>query len=166
MLALAEPAVPADWALARALIEQYSAGLGVDLGFQDLARELAELEREYGPPAGALLLARGDAGVAGCVALRRLSPGIGELKRLYVVPGARGGGTGRRLVEAMLARARALGCARVRLDTLATMQAAQALYRSLGFRPIAPYRHNPLPGTAYFELQLDGDGHAERQLPV
>ncbi len=79
------------------------------------------------------------------------------------MPAARGSGAGRALVEAMLARARALGFARVRLDTLATMHAAQALYRSLGFRPIAPYHVNSLPGTAYFELELDGgDTHAER----
>lgn len=163
MLELAAPATAADWALARALIEEYSGGLGVDLCFQDIARELRELEREYGPPTGALLLARADGRTAGCVALRRLAPGIGELKRLYVVPAARGSGAGRALVEAMLARAPALGFARVRLDTLATMHAAQALYRSLGFRPIAAYRVNPLPGTAYFELELDGgDTHAER----
>ena len=166
MLDLTEPVTIADWALARALIEEYSTGLGVDLCFQDIARELRELEHEYAPPTGALLLARADGRPAGCVALRRFEAGIAELKRLYVLPTARGTGTGRALVEAMLGRARALGYARVRLDTLATMQAAQALYRSLGFRPIAAYRVNPLPGAAYFELTLDGDRHAERQLPV
>lgn len=157
MLELAEPATAADWALARALIEEYSRGLGVDLCFQDLARELRELAHEYAPPGGALLIARLDGRVAGCVALRRLEPGVGELKRLYVVPATRGAGVGRSLVERMLARARALGYARVRLDTLASMHEAQALYRSLGFRPIPPYRFNPLPGTAYFELHLDGE---------
>jgi putative acetyltransferase len=166
MLRLAAPADAADWALARALIEEYAAGLAVDLCFQDFARELAGLPLEYGPPQGALLLAREGAAVAGCVALRRLSPAIGELKRLYVRPQARGAGAGRLLVEGMLAAARTLGYARVRLDTLATMQVAQALYRSLGFRPIPAYRVNPLPGAAYFELDLDGEPDAERQLPV
>ncbi len=157
MLELAEPAAAADWALARGLIEEYSRGLGVDLCFQDLARELEELAQEYAPPGGALLIARLDGRVAGCVALRHLEPGVAELKRLYVLPAARGAGVGRALVGRMLARARALGYGRVRLDTLASMQEAQALYRSLGFRPIAPYRFNPLPGTAYFELDLDGE---------
>jgi putative acetyltransferase len=159
---LREPAGPDDWALARRLIDDYSSGLGVDLCFQDLAGELRDLERQYGPPQGALLLASAGGEAAGCVALRSLGPGLFELKRLYVVPAARGTGLGRALVEAMLARARALGGARVRLDTLATMHAAQALYRSLGFRPIAAYRVNPLPGTAYFELQLDGEPDADR----
>jgi ribosomal protein S18 acetylase RimI-like enzyme len=166
MLRLVTPADAADWALARPLIEEYSAGLGVDLCFQNLAAELAEPPREYGPPAGAFLLARAGAAVAGGVALRRLAPGIGELKRLYVVPAARGSVAGRALVEGMLERARRLGYAKVRLDTLATMTAARALYRSLGFRPIAPYRFNPLPGAAYFELDLCGEPDAERKLPL
>jgi ribosomal protein S18 acetylase RimI-like enzyme len=153
-LALAEPADAADWALARRLIEAYCRGLPVDLGFQDVDHELAHLPAAYGPPAGALLIARRAGEPLGCVALRPLADGVAELKRLYVLETARGAGVGRALVTAMLARARARGYRRVRLDTLASMAAAQALYRELGFRPIAAYRHNPLPGTAYFELEL------------
>jgi putative acetyltransferase len=162
MWQLIEPRDAGDWALARRLIDEYSRGLGVDLCFQDLAGELQDLERRYGPPAGALLLARRGGEAGGCVALRSLEPRLFELKRLYVLPAARGTGLGRMLVEAMLERARSLGGTRVRLDTLATMHAAQALYRSLGFRPIPAYCVNPLAGTAYFELQLDGDAHADR----
>lgn len=88
------------------------------------------------------------------MALKRLSDEACEMKRLYVRPGARGSGTGRALVEASIARARELGYAAMRLDTLPAMDAARALYLSLGFRPIDRYNDNPIEGVLFFELTL------------
>jgi ribosomal protein S18 acetylase RimI-like enzyme len=93
----------------------------------------------------------------GCVGLRRWHQNIGELKRLYVVPEARGHHLGAALARAALKDAVRLGFHRVRLDTVPSMASAIALYRSLGFREIEPYRHNPIPGAQYFELAIDGD---------
>ena len=101
-----------------------------------------------------MLVARVDGETAGCVALKRLPDGACELKRLYVRPAARGSGTGRALAEAAVERARELGYATMRLDTLPMMNAARKLYLSLGFRPIERYNDNPIPGVLFFELAL------------
>ena len=137
----------------RTLFEEYAASLGVDLGFQDFERELAELPGEYVPPAGRLLLAL-DAEPAGCVALRPFEPGVCEMKRLFVRPAHRGSGLGRLLAQAIVEAGRDAGYERMRLDTLPSMAAARGLYRSLGFVEIEAYRHNPIHGTTYFERAL------------
>ena len=87
---------------------EYIGGLGVDLSFQGVERELADTPGRYAPPSGTILLARDRQNLAmGCVALRAL-PTVGdcEMKRLYVRPEARGQDLGRRLVEAVIAFAR------------------------------------------------------------
>ena len=144
----------ADIATVRELLEEYAAALSVDLGFQQFGRELTELPGDYAPPGGALFVARRGAEPIGCVALRSLDERTCELKRLYVRPRARGGGTGRALTEAALAEARRLGNRRVLLDTLPGMDAAQRLYVELGFRDVAPYRPNPVEGARFLELVL------------
>ena len=86
--------------------------------------------------------------------LRPLGSGVCEMKRLYVRPAYRGHGLGRVLVEAVIAEAKAVGYRRMVLDTLATMEAARALYHNFGFRPIEPYYANPLCRVVYLGLDL------------
>jgi ribosomal protein S18 acetylase RimI-like enzyme len=140
----------------RPLFLEYADSLSFDLAFQGFTEEIAGLPGTYAPPMGALLLARVDGSAAGCAAVRRHGTTAAELKRLYVRPSYRGLGLGRHLTEAAIAIARELGYASVRLDTTPEMATAQSLYEALGFREIAPYRPNPVPGTRYLELDLSG----------
>lgn len=145
---LVRDARPDEVELIRELFLEYAGTLGLDLGFQDFERELAELPANY----VALLLCEVGDEVAGCAGVREFAPGVGELKRLYVRPAFRGHGLGRELSVKAIRRARDEGFGALRLDTLPTMEAAAALYGSLGFREIEPYRHNPVEGTRFFEL--------------
>ena len=114
-------------AVARALFEEYAAGLGIDLGFQGFDAELDRLGEMYGAPHGRLLLGLVDGQAQGCVAVRRLADGVCEMKRLYVRAAARGTGLGRLLAAGAVAAGRELGYERMVLDTLASMTAARAL---------------------------------------
>jgi putative acetyltransferase len=151
---IVEADTPESLQIVRELFEEYAAALEVDLGFQHFADELAGLPGEYRRPAGGLMLGFEGVEPVGCVAFRALEPGIAEMKRLYVRPSARGGGWGRRLAERVVSDARAAGYQRMRLDTLPAMRSAQGLYLALGFAEIAPYRHNPVPGARFLELDL------------
>src|SRR5204862_8268605 len=121
-----------------ALLREYEAGIGISLCFQNFDAEVAGLPGDYAPPGGAMLLARQAGGpeLRGCVAVRPVlgSPGLCEMKRLFVRPAGRASGLGRQLALAAMAEAGRLGYARMCLDTLPSMTAAQALYRALGFR--------------------------------
>jgi putative acetyltransferase len=151
---LTQPQSEDQWRQARQLVDEYAASLNVDLSFQNLAHELEHLTSEYASPTGAFLFAEENGAYVGCVGVRQFSGGIGEVKRLYVSPAARGRGVGRLLAEGIVAAAKQLGYTRLLLDTLPVMKEAQSLYESLGFKPTAPYRFNPVPGTAFLELAL------------
>jgi putative acetyltransferase len=148
-------ASPAQVAHARELFLEYAASLGFSLCFQNFDAELAGLPGDYAPPDGRLLLAEYDGQLAGCGALHRLEADICEMKRLYLRPQFRGKGIGRTMAERLMSEARAIGYKRMRLDTVGpVMKDAVAVYRKLGFKEIASYRENPMPGTLYMELAL------------
>ncbi len=142
-------------ALVRELFLEYAQSLGFSLCFQSFDKELANLPGDYSPPEGRLLLAQYEDQLAGCVALHKLEPGICEMKRLYLRPYFRGKGLGLALAQKILAEARQIGYGRIRLDTVEpVMKDAVAMYLRLGFREIAPYCANPIPGALYMELLL------------
>lgn len=154
-----------DIELIRRLFREYAEWLNVDLSFQGFEQELASLPGVYVPPEGMLLLAHAEGTPAGCIALRKIEQGVGEVKRMYVTPACRRQGLGRQLMQRLLEQARQVGYASLRLDTLASMTAARQLYTSFGFREIPPYYHNPLEGAVYMELHLVEPSPALKNIP-
>ena len=148
----------AETAALRDLIREYALTLKVDLCFQDLDGELAQLPGDYGAPRGALISIWVNQQLAGCCALRPLDTSdylmAGEMKRLYVRSAYRGLGLGRQMAEAILDTARATGYQHVLLDTLSDMEAARALYVDLGFVEIPPYYHIPIAGAHYLMVRI------------
>lgn len=135
------------------------------------AAQQAELRARYEgdtepgtPPSAAdvavVLVARDADGAAiGCGALRALEPGIAEVKRMYVVPEARGRGVSRQLLAALEAAARERGWSTLRLETGPRQPEAIGLYESAGYRPIGAfgvYVDEPDAGCSlYYERVLD-----------
>jgi putative acetyltransferase len=140
--------------IVRQLFIEYATSLGFSLCFQDFDKELAELPGEYAPPNGSLILAVDETEPVGCVALRKITEGICEMKRLYVKPELRGKGLGKQLVKAVIDEAIKIGYTKMRLDTVPVMKEAISLYRSFGFYEIKPYRENPIEGALYMEMDL------------
>jgi len=140
--------------MVRELFLEYSESLGVDLCFQGFAEELASLPGEYSRPEGRLLLMMDEQQAVGCLALRPIGHNVCEMKRLYLRPEYRGKGAGRTLIDTLIRAAREIGYERMRLDTLPSMTKAIAIYRSLGFKEIPPYRVNPVAGASFLELNL------------
>lgn len=148
---------PADDLTAVAtLFSEYAASIDIDLSFQGFDAELTGLPGAYAPPAGALLLAVSSSGEAlGCVAVRPLrEAGTCEMKRLHTRPNARRTGVGRALARAAIEAGRQAGYRTMRLDTLPTMVAALALYRSLGFETSPAYYDTALAGTIFMRKTL------------
>jgi ribosomal protein S18 acetylase RimI-like enzyme len=154
-LALIEGHLDSRLATARELFTEYAASLDTDLCFQNFAREVAGLPGSYSPPDGCLFIAECAGQPAGCVAMRKLEPGICEMKRLFVRPAFRDRNVGRYLAEAVIAAARESGYRRMRLDSLPSLVRAIALYESLGFKRIRPYYENPVAGAVFMEFDLE-----------
>lgn len=153
--AIIRPALfPQDRAAVVAIFRDYAARLNTDICFQDFETELETLPGKYAQPNGTVLFAVEGDRILGCVAMRPITKLICEMKRLYVRAEARGGGLGRKLAVAISDDARSKGYLHLRLDTLPDMHAAQALYASMGFTPVAPYVYNPIAGSIYMELDL------------
>ncbi len=150
---------PADAEAVVAIFREYVASPSVSLAYQNYEAEFARLPGDYAQPDGRLLLAEVDGQIGGCVALRRVTDSICEMKRLYVRPGRRGLGIGRLLIERLLAEAADAGYSEIRLDVLEEFKHAQRLYEQFGFVDAEPVSYNPVPGTRFLGLKLAPPSH-------
>ena len=127
--------------------------LYLDIQHYDDEKENPSLK--YALPDGRLYLDISDDGIArGCIALRKLSDGKGEVKRLYVRPEYRGKGIATALVERIIEDARNIGYKELCLDTLPELESAVRLYKSFGFEETGQYNDSPVDKTIFMKLSL------------
>lgn len=153
---------------ARKIIAEYVASISnfacASFAHQNVEKELADLPGEYVSPMGGLWLAWKDGEVEpiGCIALRPVKSHlprerirrVGEIKRMYTRPAARGCGVARRMCEVLMTAAKAAGYTEIWLDSDTELHAALRLYHSLGFVTIERYNTDPDPKTVYLGREI------------
>ncbi len=145
---------PVDSADATWCLERYFAELArrFDAGF-DPGKGATVGAEAMNPPHGWFFLARLDGRPVGCGGLAPLGAKVGEIKRVWTAPDARGRGVARRIIAAVEATAREAGMTTLRLDTNRALKEAHALYRKLGFVETARYTDNPY-ADHWFEKRI------------
>ena len=141
-------------AAAQACIAAYFAELDrrVEGGFDPGRTNPADPD-ELTLPAGLLLIARLRGEPIGCGALKLHGDDPADIKRMWVVPAARGLGVGRRLLTELEQHARRHGATVVRLDTIRSLHEAKSLYRASGYREVAAFNDEPY-ADHWFEKTL------------
>ncbi|SDF53416.1 DNA-binding transcriptional regulator, MarR family [Bradyrhizobium brasilense] len=128
------------------LARRFERGFDVRLSRDPEAKDMVR-------PRGSFIVAMSDGLPIGCVGLKGTSSEFAEIKRLWVAPGARGLGLGRRLMDAAEQAARELGIAVLRLDTNSALPEAGQLYRRTGWTEIPRFNDDPYPDL-FFEKHL------------
>ncbi len=145
---------PPDSADARWCLDEYFCDLAqrFDTGF-DPARSNPAADEDLTPPDGYFVVARIDGVIAGCGALKRLDPGIAEIKRMWTAPEMRGRGVARRVLQTLESIARESGVRTLRLETNRSLTEAQALYRQQGYSEVPAFNAEPY-AHYWFEKRL------------
>lgn len=100
--------------------------------------------QKFHPRDGRFYLARYDKTIAGVGCLKKLTEGVGEIQRMYVLPSFRGKGMGRAIVNRLIDDARSIGYRQLKLESLEFLKEAHSLYRSVGFHEIDAYADNSM----------------------
>jgi GNAT superfamily N-acetyltransferase len=147
----------ADRSPGRELVEAMIAELEPIYGRIDVPGAPTATPADMAPPGGAFLVGYDDGRAVCCGGLKRLPDGACEIKRMYVVPDARGRGLAGSLLAALEDAARSLGYRVARLDTGPAQPHAQRLYASAGYRSVASFNANPF-ASFWGEKVLDRPG--------
>jgi GNAT superfamily N-acetyltransferase len=137
---------------ARDLIAEYlrwiasvaAASYGLSFDIDAMLTSDIEDRAKFYPPSGRFYVIRREDAYVGVGCLKRITPSVAEIQRMYVQPHVRGVGAGRLLLQQLLSDARAMGYEAVRLESLKFLSAAHALYKSAGFAEITPYAENSM----------------------
>jgi GNAT superfamily N-acetyltransferase len=137
---------------ARDLIAEYlgwlasvaAASYGLSFDVDAMVTSDIEDRAKFYPPSGRFYVIRREDAYVGVGCLKRITPSVAEIQRMYVQPHVRGVGAGRLLLQQLLSDARAIGYEAVRLESLKFLSAAHALYKSVGFAEITPYAENSM----------------------
>jgi len=150
------PQTDNEWNTVKKLLQDYRSEFDDQTCFTSFEQEMENIEQYYADEDKLKLMAVDESTntIIGCVALRSFSPGVAEMKRLYVAPPFRGHKIGQKLAEAIIENAIEKGYHAMVLDTMYEMLAAQQLYYSLGFHTIPPYNQQDESKVVCFEKIL------------
>jgi putative acetyltransferase len=143
-----------EYSAAINLFKEYAEWLNIDLGFQHFDEELQNLKTMYNAADGGIILCKDKDDFIACVALRKITGDIAELKRMFVQPAHQHKGIGKILLEKAITLAVNCNYKYIRLDTLNHMTPAINLYKKYGFYEIEAYYNNPVSTAVYFEKKL------------
>jgi putative acetyltransferase len=131
------PSRSEDTAAVHAIVESVLREYGLEFDASNTDTDLADIPANYGERGGAFQVIESPEGaIVGCGGLFRITADIVELRKMYLLPEARGRGLGKKLLTQLLAEARRLGYKRIILETNSRLQEAIVLYQSFGFAPV------------------------------
>lgn len=136
----------------RELAERFDAGF-------DPGRSNPATDDALVPPSGWFVVARLEGDAVGCGAVKRVEGPVGEIKRMWTSPAARGLGIARRILRTLEAAAGELGLTTLRLETNRALTEAQALYRSEGYREVPAFNREPY-AHHWFQKELTAPDQA------
>jgi GNAT superfamily N-acetyltransferase len=135
--------VPSDAEPALSLVEAMVSEVSELYGRIDVPGAPSATPADFAPPGGAFVVIYDGETPVAAGGVKALADGACEIKRMYVIPEARGRGLASMLLKALEDEARRLGYTTVRLDTGAKQPAAQAMYERAGYRQIGNFNANP-----------------------